>query len=322
MMDMEFPPASSTPGTLHFIPRNLCAFEPSKPLVRLGTVNTLIWIGGMSDTLHSVTYPGIIAQALGPTWSLMAASLGSAGLSWGVGSIARDAEDVARIVEFVRERRPGGKVVLMGHSTGCQDCMEYVVGRGAEKRPKVDGVVLQAPCSDREALEMDLPQALKQEADELALKMCREGNDKDALPNRLTKALFGRLAITARRWVDVSSPGPDHSGADDYFSSDLPIERLQGTFGRIPTGTTLLVVISGDDAAMPSTVDKQKLLQSWVDVVKSSGGSVDEINSGVVPGASHNYNGQSDEIVQNLVRRVMDFVDRLDKGHFGNVAKM
>lgn len=46
-------PASAHPGTLHFIPPNLSAFEPTKPLVRSLNVNTLLWIGGMEQKSNS-----------------------------------------------------------------------------------------------------------------------------------------------------------------------------------------------------------------------------------------------------------------------------
>ena len=54
---------------------------------------------------------------------------------------------------------------------GCQDCIGYVVGAKAEQRTAVDGVILQAPVSDREALEEHLPKAFLDEANQLALKM-------------------------------------------------------------------------------------------------------------------------------------------------------
>ena len=241
-------------------------------------------------------------------------------MSWGVSSIARDAEDMAKIIAYLKEQRPGGKVVIMGHSTGCQDCMEYVVGKNAEKRPPVDGIILQAAVSDREAMHSDLPQAVMQESDQLALKMCREGHDKDAMPNRLTKPLFGRIAITARRWVDIASPGPNHDGADDYFTSDLPDERLEKTFGKLPASSPLLVLHGGSDQSVPQHVDKRRLLQRWLHVVETHGGSVDGVNSGVIEGASHNLNGQSDDIVQDLVRRVSAFVARLENGDLGGGA--
>ena len=307
-----WPAANASPGTLHYLPSNLSAFEPSKPLAQpSNSVNTLLWIGGMFDTFGSVAYPFTLAKSLGPNWSLMTAGLSSAGHSWGTTTIARDAEDMARIVAYIKERRPNGKIVIMGHSTGCQDCMEYTVGKGAEKRPVVDGVILQAPVSDREALENDLPAAFKQEADQLAMKMCQEGHEKDVMPNRLTKNVFGRLGITARRWVDVSSPGPSHDGADDYFSSDLPEERLKGTFGKYTSKTPLLILYSGSEENVPDSLDKEKLVQKWIGIVKAGGGAVDD-GSGVVKGASHNLNGNPEEVVQDLVKRVNGFVGRLD----------
>ena len=241
-------------------------------------------------------------------------------MSWGVGSIARDAEDIAKLVACFKEKRQGAKVVIMGHSTGCQDCMEYVVGANAEKRPAVEGIILQAPVSDREAIESELPKAFLQEANQLALKMCREGHDKDAMPNRLTKPVFGRIAITARRWVDIASPGPDHAGADDYFSSDLPDERLKGTFGKLPAHSPLLILQGGSDESIPQSIDKLALVQRWATITKSGGGKIDEMNSGIIAGASHNLNGNPDEVVQDLIRRVTGFIQRLDVSDFRETA--
>ena len=320
MQSPTHPPPSSHPGTLHFIPPNLCAFEPTKALTPNINTNTLIWVGGMFDTLLSVSYPFSIAQALGSTWSLVTASLGSAGMGWGVSSIARDADEMAKIVSYFKEQRPGGKIVIMGHSTGCQDCMEYLVGKNAEKRPLVDGIILQAPVSDREAVSKSLPDAHVHEANQLALKMCREGKDKDALPYRLTKPLFGRIGITARRWVDIASPAPNHDGADDYFSSDLPDARLKNTFGKLPASSPLLILYSGNDDAAPSSIDKRRVVQKWMHITETYGGSVDAINGDVVEGASHNLNNQSNEIVGDLVRRVNGFIARLEKGEIGLVA--
>ncbi|TKA21741.1 hypothetical protein B0A50_08747 [Salinomyces thailandicus] len=312
----QSPPAGAYPGTLHYIPPNLSAFEPSKPLVRSSNINTLLWVGGLFDTPLSVAYPLEIAQTLGPTWSLVTATLGSAGKSWGVSSIAEDAEDMAKLVTYFKDQRPGGKIVIMGHSTGCQDCMEYLVGRKAEGRPPVDGVILQAPVSDREALNHHMPKAFMHEADQTALRMCRESHDKDAMPHRLTSPLFGRVAITARRWVDIASPAPDHTGADDYFSSDLREERLKATFGRIPPTSPLLILFSGEDESIPSDVNKVDLVTRWMRIVEESGGEVDQINGALVPGASHNLNGNPAGVVQDLVQRVAGFVGRLDKGDF------
>ena len=307
----------TTPGTFHTIPPNLSAFEPTKPLAPSPSINTLLWIGGMFDTPLSVHYPLALASSLGANWSVLLANLNSAGMGWGVSSIARDAEDMSKIISYIKSLRPGGKVVVMGHSTGCQDCMEYTTGKGAESRPKVHGVILQAPVSDREAIANHLPTAFLHEVDQLALKWCREGKEKDCLPNRLTKPVFGRIGITARRWVDVSSPAPSHDGADDFFSSDLPDTRLRSTFGALPASSPLLLLFSGADESVPEGVDKRRLVQRWMHTVEQNGGAVDGVHGGVVDGASHTLNGQGGEIVGDLVRRVLGFVGRLEKGELG-----
>ncbi|KAI6930764.1 DUF1749-domain-containing protein [Hortaea werneckii] len=308
-------PAGAHPGTLHFVPPSLSAFEPSKPLAS-SNVNTLLWIGGLFDTPLSVAYPLEIAKALGSTWSLVTGNLSSAGKSWGVSSIAQDAEEMAKLVAYFKEKRPGGKVVIMGHSTGCQDCMEYVVGAKADQRPPVDGVILQAPVSDREAMDHHMPKAFMHEANQLALKMCREGHDKDAMPDRLVSPLFGRVAITAKRWVDIASPAPDHRGADDYFSSDLSDERLNNTFGCIPSSTPLLLLYSGNDDSVPPEVNKDDLVFRWIKIVERNSGKVDRYNGSIVPNASHNLNGNPSTVVQDLVKRVVGYIGRLDSGDF------
>jgi pimeloyl-ACP methyl ester carboxylesterase len=308
------PIPSSQPGTLHFIPPNLSAFEPAKALAN--NPNTLLWIGGLFDTPLSVTYPLRIAQALPPTWALMTASLGSSGYSWGTSTIAQDADDMAKIICFIRDRRPNGRIVIMGHSTGCQDCMEYTTGKNAASRPAVQGVILQAPVSDREAVESYLPKAFMIETNQLALQMCRDGKDKDAMPYRLTKQIFGRVAITARRWADIASPAPNHDGADDFFSSDLPDERLATSFGKLPAASPLLILEGGKDESVPQSVDKQALVDRWVEAVKRGEGKVDETHGGIVEGASHNLNDDPEAVVQDLVRRVLGFVSWVERDDF------
>lgn len=308
---------NSHPGSLHLIAPNVSAFEPSKPLTSNQNTNTLIWIGGLGDSYSSVAYPYTLAQSLGPTWSLVIAALSSTGNSWGTSSIAKDAEEIGKIVAYMKERRPNGKVVIMGHSTGCQDSMQYLTGAGADQRPHVDGAVLQAPVSDREAIEADLPKSYVQEANQLALKLCREKKDKEIMPHRLTSSLFGRTAVSARRWVDIASPGPDHRGAEDFFSSDFEEDRVKEVFGKLPAKTAVLILFSGSEENVSSSLDKEALVKKWTSVAKEAGASIDDKNGGVVPGASHNLNGNDDSVVQDLVRRVLGFIGRLENNEFG-----
>lgn len=93
----------------------------------------------------------------------------------------------------------------MGHSTGCQDAMEYVVGNGAADRPKVDGIILQAPVSDPEAASLsDHPDQIQQ-ATTLAQEWTKQGKANDVLPDDLMKSFFGGN-VSAYRWLSLLSP--------------------------------------------------------------------------------------------------------------------
>lgn len=76
------------------------------------------------------SYPTTIASSLPPHWSIAEVLLSSSYRGWGTSSLAKDAKEIAECVEYFSKLRPGKKVVLMGHSTGCQDCLEYLVGEG------------------------------------------------------------------------------------------------------------------------------------------------------------------------------------------------
>ncbi|QIW96653.1 hypothetical protein AMS68_002171 [Peltaster fructicola] len=311
-MDPVMLPAASVPGILHFVPPNLSAFEPTKPLIENTSTNTVLWVGGLCDTLLSVSYPLAIAKALGPSWSLITASLSSSGLQFGIGSISQDVKDINKILAYIHSRRPSGKIVLMGHSTGCQDCLQYAIDTSQGHGIKIAGLILQAPVSDREALHMILPEAHMVEANRTALDLCEKSHGNDILAVRLTEPIFGKAPISAKRWVDLASPGPDHTGADDMFSSDLSDERLLKTFGMIPAEAPLLMLYSGKDEAVPEHVNKKKLIQRWVDVRKQRGGTVDTVNGGIVPDATHNLNGCPEHVVTDIISRVLGFISSIE----------
>lgn len=75
-------------------------------------------------------YPTTIAKALDPNWAIAEVLLSSSYRGWGTSSLQKDATEIAQCVQYFQSLRPEQKIVLMGHSTGCQDVMEYVVGKG------------------------------------------------------------------------------------------------------------------------------------------------------------------------------------------------
>lgn len=289
---------SATPGTLHHIPP-LTAFEPIP--TSNDPQNLLIWVGGLTDTYHSVQYPYTFSSHLPPGWSIAQAYLSSAAQGWGTSSLGRDVEELSKIVGYFRQQRRG-KIVIMGHSTGCQDSMHYISSKGT--REKVDGIILQAPVSDREALVHEMPKETYEQANKLAEHWIGTGRGEDCLPKPLTSTIFGPSPVTARRWLSLASP--DKSGEDDYFSSDLPDERLQNTFGKVDV--PLLILMGEKDEYVPPEVDRKAMVARWISFVEKNGGTVDGKSGELLGGANHNLNGNPDEVANELFKRVTGFL--------------
>lgn len=304
------------PGTLHLYTPRLSAFEhPSTPSAH----NLILWIGGLGDGLLTVSYPRKLSRSLPPTWSLAEVLLSSSYNGFGTSSLSRDAKEIGLCVDYFRGLGKE-RVVLMGHSTGSQDCMEYVVGAGSERRGRVDGVVLQGSVSDREGLKDTLLGDVYDKLVKVSKEYIREGRGEDVIPASLGVRVYGRAPVTASRWNSfLSAEGPG-KGDDDYFSSDLPEEKLRETFGRFGKGTPLMILFSGDDEHCPKHVDKKALVDNWTRIVKEGGGVVDEELGGIVPKARHNYQQDPDEVVGDLCRRVCGFVEKTENGGFPSTA--
>lgn len=310
--------ASQHPGIAHHFSSRLVAFEHAGG-EKSKESNVLIWIGGLGDGLLTVQYPNVLARTLPSSWSLVQPVLSSSYNGWGTSSLLRDAKELGRCVEYFKGLRPQAKVVLMGHSTGSQDCMEYVVGPEAATRPAVQGIILQAGISDREGLQGAMSDAQYGESCRIAQQWVDEGRGQDVLPLSVTTKVFGAPS-SAERWLSLASP--NHDGPDDYFSSDLPDEQLRKTFGQLPPDCPLLVLLGGSDPYMPSHVDRKALAQRWADMVKAGGGTVDEENGGVVEGASHNLMGDPAPVVQDLVDRVCRYLKKVESGGWSSGAHL
>ena len=186
--------------------------------------------------------------------------------------------------------------------------MEYLTGEGCETRAPIDGGIIQAPASDREVIVMMMDPKVYAESCAVAQAMVASGDGNEILPSRDMKGFFPS-PVSANRWLSLASP--NHDGDDDYFSSDLKDEQLLKSFGALPARSPLCILFSGNDQYMPKTIDMMALVKKWIGFVKMGKGKVDEENSGVLEGASHNLSGNPTEVVQGLVKRVLAFLDGL-----------
>ncbi|KAL4781620.1 hypothetical protein BJX76DRAFT_363479 [Aspergillus varians] len=360
-MYSKFWPAGGLPGILHHYTETLVTFEfttstTPKP-------HSLLFVGGLGDGLATTSYMADLAHALQPTdWSLFTLNLTSSHSAWGLGHLDRDTDEIAQCLNYIRDYKSGkltnpntananpnatGKVVLMGHSTGSQCVLHYLTRPNPHTSTKafdadlqhvtrtlLDGAIMQAPVSDREAIQLVLsqgwmgrtPAQVQQIYNDLE-KLARDAVARDPdpafdslLPLHMTGVIGypGNVPLSARRFLSLVSPDtPVAPGEDDLFSSDLGDEQLARTFGVIRErgllGSKLMVLVSGADQSVPGWVDREGLLRRWREAVDGGREEEERIwyeeGSGIVPGASHALsNDDQAEPRRNLVERVMRYL--------------
>lgn len=271
----------------------------------------VIFIGGLGDGLLTVPYVPALAQKVGARFggrvTVVQALISSSYLGFGTGSLERDARELAQLAVYLRTRRgtAESKVVLMGHSTGCQDAMEYVArlshGAGFDARARLDGAVLQAPVSDSEAFAHLAPGAELAQYLAQAQELVAAGQGRELLPAGALDIVFG-APLLAARFVALAAA----RGADDYFSSYLTDADHAALFARV--GCPLLVLVGGKDEFVPPQVDRDALVAQWQ---KNTPAQFWSPRSKVVAGAVHNAGagsdaGAMDDVVDTAVAFVAD----------------
>ena len=248
-----------------------------------------------------------LAQALPDSYALIEVLLSSAYSGWGTSSLDVDVKEIAQCVAYFRKERPQGNIVLFGHSTGCQDVIHYLIT--GISRPGIDGGILQGAVSDREALVMLIPPKEYEQSIKIAREYLEDGREGDCLPSNVTGTIFPG-PVSASRWLSLASPAPDHAGQDDYFSSDFDDERLKNSFGKAgSTGTPLCILCGDSDPFVPTHVDKERLMESWIKHIKEGGGVADE-GCGLIKGGTHTFK-EKGQPLEDLIKRILSFLSRL-----------
>lgn len=294
--------------TVHKYYKNLIALEHP---TRSGTPhdNLVIFIGGLTDGITTVPYVKPLADKLDTDgWGVAEILTTSSYIGWGTGSLERDVTEIEAAVSYFRTKLSVGglsdkkKIVLLGHSTGCQDIMYYLSRGKYETRTAVDGAILQAGVSDRDATVLNIGEARWKETLEDAQKLVDAGKGDQVMSPAHSKIMHG-TPVSASRYLAVNAP----RGDDDFFSLDLPDSDLKGSFGKVKT--PLLFLMSGADAFVDPKADKSAIVKRYESFTDSAYWSP---HSGVVEGASHNIGRDSAETaVDEVVDRVEKFVESL-----------
>ncbi|KAF7717876.1 Uncharacterized protein PECH_002726 [Penicillium ucsense] len=344
-MYSKFWPKGGLPGILHHYTETLVTFEYASTAPR--QPHSILFVGGLGDGLATTSYMCDLVRALQPTeWSLFTLNLTSSYQSWGLGHLDRDTDEIAQCLKYIKEYKSekfgNGKIVLMGHSTGSQCVMHYLHRPNPHTsvpsfdpylehalRIPLDGAIMQAPISDRQAVQWVLSEGIGgKSGDEIrpvyeqlvsmAKATVARGESQDSLlPLSMTSYIYpANTPISCRRLLSLISPdSPQSPGEDDLFSSDLSDEHLETTFGMIHQRGLLkhklMVLFSGADQAVPEWVDKKKLMSRWQVVTDHDGKHEiwDQKYSAVIPGASHALsNDDQAQAREFLVEKVLGYL--------------
>ncbi|KAI1426005.1 hypothetical protein F5Y12DRAFT_744539, partial [Xylaria sp. FL1777] len=252
-----------------------CAYEIGPQNAK----NSLVFIGGLGDGPHTVPYPRAIAKRLAEdpslSYSVFEFRLKSSFSAFGFARLVDDAADIAALVKYLRGLGKE-RIVLMGHSTGCQGCMEYT--DPAHNAPSVDGYILQAPVCDRDAFALEMGKDQLEESVNVAKQLIDAGKKHERMTLTRLPGFLRDTPISAWRWYALVAA----DGEDNYFSPDLRDEVAASYWKRI--SKPLLILHSGDDEFVPHSVNKEELVNRWRELCKPNIAS--EL-SGTIPGATH-----------------------------------
>lgn len=253
----------------------------------------VIFVAGQSDGFMATKYLQPLAIALEKEkWSLVQFLLTSSYSGYGMSSLNQDAKELDQLIRFLINKDESERVVLLGHSTGCQDIVHYFRTNAAFS--EVRGAILQAPVSDRE-YNATLPQTVSML--DLASKMISEGQGSELMPRKANP----RVPITAYRYHSLCA----YNGDDDLFSSDLSEEQLRERLGHM-SNTPCQVIFSMADEYVPEHADKKAL----VDRLCRAMGGAERVE---VEDGKHALSNRVEEAVVAIV----GFVKRQGRETFG-----
>lgn len=272
--------------------------------------SVLVCIPGLTDGLLSLRYLPALAAALGPEgWRVVQPVLSSSYSGWGLASLDADAREIDTLLDYLHTQRGVTEVALLGHSTGCQDVVRYLqVGKRASE---VCAAILQAPVSDREALQSEGGGVSGPAVEELrkhreaALAMVAEGRGEEPMPRAAATLLGPPHVVTAYRFASLTGRMTD----DDMFSSDLADEELRQRLGHIAVPT--LIAVSADDEYVPSFVDSKALAARMADAMAPS--VLGRAEPLVLPEGGHSLRLPTGSAA--FVEAVVDFLGRCNEGH-------
>lgn len=159
-----------------------------------------IFLGGLTDGLLACAYVEQLAALCDSKgWALVQPILSSSYAGYGCSSLQRDVEELSELTDYLERTRQVSAFAIIGHSTGCQDTVQFMATASVSTRQKVRACVLQAPVSDREAWALEGNAEERERLLDLARSLVEEGKGTQLLP----ELHYGFVPITADRYMSL-----------------------------------------------------------------------------------------------------------------------
>ncbi|KAI8333612.1 hypothetical protein BC941DRAFT_401151 [Chlamydoabsidia padenii] len=261
----------------------LTAFESGV----VGSNKTVIFMEGLTDGYNGVPYLSKLNDTVTKHgYSLIQIHTTSFYNGYGASSLSNDAKELDYLIDYLRQHRNRTQIVVMGHSTGCQDCYWH----NKYGRNKVAGYILQAPASDREYYVAECQDSACHI--QLAVTMREQGRGSDWMPRFISD-----VPVTADRFYSLHAYGGD----DDVFSTDLTDDELDKLYKDV--NQPMMVIHGQQDEFYKSSMDPMVMLQR----LQKSCPAIKKI--AVVPGANHKiFDPQAQTILMDLVSSFLDML--------------
>lgn len=164
-----------------------------------------IFLGGLTDGLLACQYvEELAAMCHSKGWAVVQPILSSSYTGYGCSSLNRDVDELSELTAYLEKTRQVSALAMIGHSTGCQDTVQFMATGPTSIREKMRVCVLQAPVSDREAWALEADADGRERLLRKAQQLVAEGRGCDLLP----ELHYGFVPITAYRYSSLFGVPP------------------------------------------------------------------------------------------------------------------
>ncbi len=218
--------------------------------------NAVVLIPGLTDGMMSMDYTHALNnQLISIDYSLVQVNLSTSFYQFGLHTLDTDIEELTIIINYLVDRLNFKKIVLLGHSTGCQDILYFLRHSTVDTAKHINAIILQGAVSDRDDITID-------EQAPALIKEAQSLYDNGLEDKVLSGGFHCDAPITAKRYLSLAGK----LSPDDMFSVDLTSEELIPIL--TPIKVPAMFCFSEQDEYVPDMVTQKAFSQRIIDTLR------------------------------------------------------